>query len=1432
MTHLLRTLKRALPPAALLFGLMAGTPALAQGTGSVDTYGFTPSSGAFVPVAPTAAAVPILLGDDIAGPLVPLNFTFNFDGANYTQVSASSNGVLFFGAASTAFTNDIANGFAANRPFVAPYWDDLDGRTTGADARYATTGTAPNRVFTFQWLNWNRYNNSGGQAAFSFQVKLYETTNVVQCVYRLESGSVVGTPSASIGLGGVGAGPGSFLSLSDAGATPTASSTAASDAIGALPVTGQGYTFTPTTPPTCPAPRSIFFSNVTGTGATLNFRGSPSATNYTAIVTPAGGPAQAPVTATASPVILTGLTPNTTYSVAVTSNCAAGATTTATTTFTTTGPYCLGTGTLGLGGNCGSNNVTAVRLAGTTLNATGLTCNTSGTSTYTNSPASGPTTATLSGGVPYQLSVTQSGVGESIISAWLDSNRDNVFDATEWVQVATNAVSGQAATCTLFVPTTATPGLTGLRIRSRAAGNSNAAPDACANFGSGETKDFTITIGSPAACPSVGDPSIGSVTTTGAILSFTPISTATGGYTVTLTPVGGAALPPITTTTSPINLTGLVPNTRYDVNLVSNCSASLVSAAITTSFTTLPTPPANDNCVTATALPVTADCTSPTAGTVLAATQQQAPTANCGTATVANDVWFAFTATGINHALTVTGQFAGVVEVRSGTCTASTSVFCTTFAAGGAGSSNIVGGLTIGQSYFIRLYATATPAPTASAFTVCVTPGPPPPANDECAQAIVLPISTTCVTPLTGTVAAASQSQGPTANCGFGLTQANDVWYSFVANGTSQGLTFAPQFNGVVDVRSGTCTTSASIYCGTTLGGSQLIASVAGLTSGQTYYMRVYASTAANPAGAGANFTLCLTAGSAPPPNDECAGALNVPVQATCSAPTVSTNVGASPSAGVPAPTCVPNGYQGGDIWFAVTVPANGTVTVSAVTPAGGSVVTDTQLSVYSGACTNLIELGCNDNAPQGSGALSQLTINGRTPGEVLYARVYSYNNTTTGPIAVCATSPNAGPCPPPTNLTITTNSTTATLNFSPSSAATTYTITIQRQGNPNVVTLPPATANSVPLTGLVAGAAYTVSITSNCPGGISSAVAKVTFATVTPCPAATNLLFNNVTATTARLAFTPVVAAVSYTLTLTPAGGTATTITVAGSPLDLTGLQPGVTYAVGLVSNCGPGRASAPAPGSFTTLTSYCIANLGGACATHDITDVSIVGTVLTATGLTCTAAVGTQAYTAYPAGGNTTATLPRGASYAVSVTTATPSIVALWLDSNRNLTFDTGEFVQVALASTANQPTTVNVPVGPNATPGPASLRIRSRALNTLNGPADACTNFGATGETKDFTVSIAFGLATRSAAESAALQVYPNPSNTGQLTLRLDGNASHTGTAILYNVLGQAVVQQTLSGAAEQVLDVRPLPTGIYTLRLRLTTGQTLTRKVVLE
>ena len=238
----------------------------------VSSYTFTQNSGTYTENSAGATAVAGALADSYMSDALPIGFTFNYDGNAYTQFKMSSNGVISFNMTGTLnlTTNDLSSANATSRPIIAPLWDDLDGRATGGSfANYEVTGIVGNRVLTVEWRNWE-WNYNSSTAAISFQVKLYETTNVIEFVYRQEAGAVT-SGTATIGIGSaMGSGAGSYLNVTNV-ATPAVSSSTSTTNINTKPATGQIYRFAP---PSCVAPGGFAASAITTSSATISWSSS------------------------------------------------------------------------------------------------------------------------------------------------------------------------------------------------------------------------------------------------------------------------------------------------------------------------------------------------------------------------------------------------------------------------------------------------------------------------------------------------------------------------------------------------------------------------------------------------------------------------------------------------------------------------------------------------------------------------------------------------------------------------------------------------------------------------------------------------------------------------------------------------------------------------------------------------------------------------------------------------------------------------------------------------------------------------------------------------------------------------------------------------------------------------------------------------------
>ncbi len=264
---------------------------------AVSAYSFAGSAGTYSAITGTTAA--LVNGDDTGEGNLPIGFTFNYNGAAHTVFSVNSNGYLVLSQTTT--TNAFTNNLAGTANVIAPLWDDNN--ATGATVVYSTTGVSPNQVLTAQWTG---LHIGGGGAAVNptidMQIRLYESTGVVEIIYGATSAALAGT-TASIGISGA---VGNYLSVTPLLPvnTSTVSSTVQNSTISSeanFP-SGTIYTFTPPVAPTItyswsPATflNSTTISNPLATG--LN-----ATTPYTLSALANGCTTTANVTVTANPL--------------------------------------------------------------------------------------------------------------------------------------------------------------------------------------------------------------------------------------------------------------------------------------------------------------------------------------------------------------------------------------------------------------------------------------------------------------------------------------------------------------------------------------------------------------------------------------------------------------------------------------------------------------------------------------------------------------------------------------------------------------------------------------------------------------------------------------------------------------------------------------------------------------------------------------------------------------------------------------------------------------------------------------------------------------------------------------------------------------------------------------------------------------------------
>jgi hypothetical protein len=299
---------------------------------------------------------------------------------------------------------------------------------------------------------------------------------------------------------------------------------------------------------------------------------------------------------------------------------------------------------------------------------------------------------------------------------------------------------------------------------------------------------------------------------------------------------------------------GLTPGNTYYIRFWKLAGGRGTFDICITTYTP-PPPPPNDNCSNATSLSVNPynSCT-PTSGTVAGATASGTATSCFDTPT--DDVWYKFTANNDSIYVSTDVTFDADVEILS-SCTAS--IDCEYFYS--SNGTTVLTGLTVGQTYYVRIFSEDPTYNTSSSFTICIKDPPPPPPNDNCANAVneTMSLNGNCSS-VSGYVTGATQSG--TTPCS--VSNTDDVWYKFTATNDSAYINRTCNFDSYVEVR---------INCGNGAAGSILCADaegpqlVTGLTVGNTYYYRIY-SYFSDPSDG--DFTTCITSPVPPAPNIHC----------------------------------------------------------------------------------------------------------------------------------------------------------------------------------------------------------------------------------------------------------------------------------------------------------------------------------------------------------------------------------------------------------------------------------------------------------------------------------------------------------------------------------------------------------------------------------
>jgi gliding motility-associated-like protein len=266
-------------------------------------------------------------------------------------------------------------------------------------------------------------------------------------------------------------------------------------------------------------------------------------------------------------------------------------------------------------------------------------------------------------------------------------------------------------------------------------------------------------------------------------------------------------------------------------------------------------PPANDLCVDA----IEVFCGDSVSGDTTNATENDEPTAFCGTGQGAPGVWYTYVGTGDIATFSLCNStYDTKIQVYEGPCGALTCVTGNDDSCGLQSEVEILS--TAGTTYYIYVFGWGS---SVGAYTLDITcvPPPDPPVNDDCANATVITANSdeNCTNITTATIFGATASS-ETNGC-FG-TSDDDVWFQFTAVSEDHAIDLNNIVGDTQDLYhvlyEGTdCNNLTQIYCSDP---NQSVAN--GLTVGNTYYVRVYSWTS-NPL-QDVTFDICVF--TVPPP--------------------------------------------------------------------------------------------------------------------------------------------------------------------------------------------------------------------------------------------------------------------------------------------------------------------------------------------------------------------------------------------------------------------------------------------------------------------------------------------------------------------------------------------------------------------------------------
>ncbi|OWK74603.1 propanediol utilization protein [Flavobacteriaceae bacterium JJC] len=325
--------------------------------------------------------------------------------------------------------------------------------------------------------------------------------------------------------------------------------------------------------------------------------------------------------------------------------------------------------------------------------------------------------------------------------------------------------------------------------------------------------------------------------------------------------------------------------------------------------------------------------------------------------------------------------------------------------------------------------------------------------------------------------------------------------------------------------------------------------------------------------------------------------------------------------------------------------------------------------------------------------------------------------------------------------------------------------------------------------------------------GNVFYAVAPVTVSAIVPCDgtAPAGFAVSGITTASANVSWDPIAGATYIVRYKKATDATWTEVPVTTNTYTIPNLDEGTAYNVQVAAVCTGTTGSYTAVTNFTTsMLAYCTLTATNA------NDEYISNVTITAEGAAGVISnSGASTYTNYSTDPTRLVNLAKSTTNNVISVTKTwtgtqyNDAITVWIDFNRNGTYEANEQIMATLADKVNPAiATFTVPASAYSGDKTVGMRVALRFNTPQTSPCGTYTY----GEVEDYAVKISPTLGVNDNVKANAIQVYPNPAVDLLNITKVSDKATYT----IFNMAGQAVSKGKVSNNKVQVSQ---LEKGVY-------------------